>query len=245
MGHGACWRAGSRSRRPDAVRQLQDARQRHCSDHGRAGQLQVQWVPARPRLRVCARCGGPRAHAAHGTGHRRRRRDRQRLLGRAGAGHDRAGQRGPERPGPTARLLALSGHCRRLRHGDPALRPAGGWRHGRAHRAGLCADRTAAARPLVRHHERAHRQPERNWEISLSHLESLIDDKTAFVLINNPSNPCGSVYSEQHLRDLLARMAQPQRRSRRARVRSPHGPHGLLWARTFASRQYASAAGCP
>ena len=48
-------------------------------------------------------------------------------------------------------------------------------------------------------------QPERSWEISLSHLESLIDDNTACVIINNPSNPCGSVFSEEHLRDLLAR----------------------------------------
>ncbi|KAL4234597.1 hypothetical protein ACF0H5_006238 [Mactra antiquata] len=45
--------------------------------------------------------------------------------------------------------------------------------------------------------------PEKSWEIDLDHLEGLIDDKTAAVLVNNPSNPCGSVYSKQHLQDIL------------------------------------------
>ena len=46
-------------------------------------------------------------------------------------------------------------------------------------------------------------QPELSWEIDLDHLASLIDEKTAAILINNPSNPCGSVYSRQHLLDIL------------------------------------------
>lgn len=45
--------------------------------------------------------------------------------------------------------------------------------------------------------------PEKGWEIDLEQLDKLVDDKTAFVLINNPSNPCGSVFSKQHLLDLL------------------------------------------
>lgn len=45
--------------------------------------------------------------------------------------------------------------------------------------------------------------PEHSWEIDLAHLESLIDENTAAILINNPSNPCGSNYSKQHLLDIL------------------------------------------
>ena len=51
-------------------------------------------------------------------------------------------------------------------------------------------------------------QPDSNWEIDLAHVERLIDDKTSFVLINNPSNPCGSVFSEDHLRKLLTRTSR-------------------------------------
>mmetsp|Transcript_21780 Transcript_21780/g.29972 ORF Transcript_21780/g.29972 Transcript_21780/m.29972 type:complete len:411 (-) Transcript_21780:29-1261(-) len=45
--------------------------------------------------------------------------------------------------------------------------------------------------------------PEKGWEIDLDHLESLIDDQTKFILINNPSNPCGSVFSEEHVREIV------------------------------------------
>lgn len=45
--------------------------------------------------------------------------------------------------------------------------------------------------------------PENNWEVDLFHLESQIDNRTSCIVINNPSNPCGSVYSEKHLRDIL------------------------------------------
>jgi tyrosine aminotransferase len=39
--------------------------------------------------------------------------------------------------------------------------------------------------------------------VNLDHLESLINDQTRAVLINNPSNPCGAVYTEEHLRKLI------------------------------------------
>ncbi|XP_064540813.1 tyrosine aminotransferase [Drosophila montana] len=46
--------------------------------------------------------------------------------------------------------------------------------------------------------------PEQKWRADLVQLESLIDKNTAALLINNPSNPCGSVYEEAHLQQLVA-----------------------------------------
>ncbi|KAJ3302142.1 hypothetical protein HDV03_005378 [Kappamyces sp. JEL0829] len=45
--------------------------------------------------------------------------------------------------------------------------------------------------------------PEMQWEIDLAHLESLVDENTAAILVNNPSNPCGSNYSREHLESIL------------------------------------------
>lgn len=38
-------------------------------------------------------------------------------------------------------------------------------------------------------------------------MESLIDEKTKGILVNNPSNPCGSVYSKEHLEE-IAKLAE-------------------------------------
>ena len=46
--------------------------------------------------------------------------------------------------------------------------------------------------------------PNRDWESDLGHMESLIDENTAAIIINSPSNPCGSVFSIKHLKDILA-----------------------------------------
>lgn len=46
-------------------------------------------------------------------------------------------------------------------------------------------------------------QPERSWEVDIDHLESQIDEKTRAIVVNNPSNPCGSVYSKEHLEAIL------------------------------------------
>ena len=47
-------------------------------------------------------------------------------------------------------------------------------------------------------------QPDKSWEVDLDHMESLMDNQTAAIVVNNPSNPCGSVYNQQHIRDILA-----------------------------------------
>lgn len=46
--------------------------------------------------------------------------------------------------------------------------------------------------------------PEKNWEADIAHMKSLIDDRTRAILVNNPSNPCGSVYTREHLQQILA-----------------------------------------
>ena len=46
--------------------------------------------------------------------------------------------------------------------------------------------------------------PETGWEADVAQLEGLIDARTKCILINNPSNPCGSVFSKTHLESLLA-----------------------------------------
>ncbi|XP_059613959.1 tyrosine aminotransferase [Phlebotomus argentipes] len=45
--------------------------------------------------------------------------------------------------------------------------------------------------------------PDRGWEIDLLHLESLIDENTAAVVVLNPSNPCGSNFSKSHLQQII------------------------------------------
>jgi len=52
----------------------------------------------------------------------------------------------------------------------------------------------------VRHYDLL---PNENWEIDLYDLESKIDKYTAAIVVTNPSNPCGSVYSAEHLKKLV------------------------------------------
>ncbi|XP_011867961.1 PREDICTED: tyrosine aminotransferase [Vollenhovia emeryi] len=46
-------------------------------------------------------------------------------------------------------------------------------------------------------------RPELGWEIDLDDLKEKIDESTAAIVINNPSNPCGSVFSRDHILDIL------------------------------------------
>ena len=45
--------------------------------------------------------------------------------------------------------------------------------------------------------------PDQDWMVDLGHMESLIDHNTAAIIVNSPSNPCGSVFSPQHLLEIL------------------------------------------
>ncbi|XP_077982246.1 tyrosine aminotransferase-like [Glandiceps talaboti] len=46
--------------------------------------------------------------------------------------------------------------------------------------------------------------PQKDWEADLENMEAIIDENTAFIIVNDPSNPCGSVYSKEHLKEILA-----------------------------------------
>ena len=41
--------------------------------------------------------------------------------------------------------------------------------------------------------------PEEGWNINLEHLKSQIKPNTKAILVNNPSNPCGSCFSKEHM----------------------------------------------
>ncbi|XP_028392037.1 tyrosine aminotransferase-like [Dendronephthya gigantea] len=46
--------------------------------------------------------------------------------------------------------------------------------------------------------------PEKCWEADLEAMTSLINEKTKCIVVINPSNPCGSVYTKEHLEAILA-----------------------------------------
>jgi tyrosine aminotransferase len=52
--------------------------------------------------------------------------------------------------------------------------------------------------------------PANDWECDLEHMKSQIDQKTRGILINNVGNPCGNVFSKQHILDILKLAEQYQ-----------------------------------
>ncbi|XWS52107.1 hypothetical protein CRYUN_Cryun11dG0038700 [Craigia yunnanensis] len=44
--------------------------------------------------------------------------------------------------------------------------------------------------------------PEKGWEVDLDSIEALADQNTVGLVIINPGNPCGNVYSYQHLKKI-------------------------------------------
>ncbi|KAF3854323.1 hypothetical protein F7725_022378 [Dissostichus mawsoni] len=45
--------------------------------------------------------------------------------------------------------------------------------------------------------------PKKSWEVDLQQMESLIDERTSCMIVTNPSNPCGSVFSKEHLQKII------------------------------------------
>lgn len=44
--------------------------------------------------------------------------------------------------------------------------------------------------------------PEKEWEVDLNAVKSLADENTVAMVIINPGNPCGNVYTDQHLKQV-------------------------------------------
>lgn len=45
--------------------------------------------------------------------------------------------------------------------------------------------------------------PEKAWEVDLNGLETLADDTTVAMVLVNPGNPCGNVYTHEHLQKVV------------------------------------------
>ncbi|GAA5908682.1 uncharacterized protein JCM6883_004137 [Sporobolomyces salmoneus] len=52
--------------------------------------------------------------------------------------------------------------------------------------------------------------PQRGFECDLDHIDSLIDENTAAIILCNPGNPTGTNYSAAHLKEFAALMSQRQ-----------------------------------
>lgn len=45
--------------------------------------------------------------------------------------------------------------------------------------------------------------PEKDWEIDLDGVEALADDNTVAMVVINPGNPSGSVFTSEHLQKVM------------------------------------------
>ncbi|KAL6975861.1 zinc-finger protein, partial [Sarracenia purpurea var. burkii] len=61
--------------------------------------------------------------------------------------------------------------------------------------------RAAFSRLEVRHFDLL---PEKGWEVDLHGVEALADDKTVAMLVINPGNPCGNVFTIDHMNKIAA-----------------------------------------
>lgn len=46
--------------------------------------------------------------------------------------------------------------------------------------------------------------PQKHWEVDLKAVEDLADHNTVAIVVINPGNPCGNVYTYQHLKEVCA-----------------------------------------
>ena len=49
---------------------------------------------------------------------------------------------------------------------------------------------------------------ENNFDIKLDQIDALVDDRTKIFMVINPSNPCGSVFSKDHMIDIAAKATE-------------------------------------
>jgi tyrosine aminotransferase len=47
-------------------------------------------------------------------------------------------------------------------------------------------------------------KPYNNWEVDIEDLERKVTPRTKLIVVVNPCNPCGSVFSKEHLLDILS-----------------------------------------
>lgn len=45
--------------------------------------------------------------------------------------------------------------------------------------------------------------PNKDWDVDLKQLESQIDEKTKAIVCNSPGNPCGNVFSKNHILSII------------------------------------------